>query len=113
MAGDTVELQSGWSEIKSPPREPLLELPALASSLIGARYLPSLDEWWKVSWEHTPGVKWNDQGTNFDDLTMDNFWNALSRSKDGGQTWSEKERMNVPFPSGRAYQPVPGKAGAV
>jgi len=21
--------------------------------------------------------------------------------------------MNVPFPSGRAYQPIPGKAGAV
>jgi len=92
VAGDTVELQSGWSEIKSPPREPLPELPALASSLIGARYLPSLDEWWKVSCEHTPGVEWRDTGTNFDKLTMENFWSALSRSKDRAGRGRRKKR---------------------
>ena len=36
-------------------------------------------------------------------------WNQIPYQS---KTWS-KERMNVPFPSGRAYQPIPGKAGGV
>lgn len=113
VEGQAATLQAPWSAVEEPSRESLPDLPELTLSLTGARYLPSLDEWWKTSTEHDPDVAWVDTGKNFDELNYNNFWPALSRSKDGGKTWSEKERMNVPFPSGRAYQPIPGKAGGI
>jgi hypothetical protein len=76
-------------------------------------YLKSLDEVWLVTWENRPGVEWHDRGTNFDELTMENFWDSLRRSRDGGRTWSKPEPLNVPFPAGKAYAPIKGKAGSV
>lgn len=79
----------------------------------GTAHLPALGQRWMVRWEHDPQVQWQDRGTNYDDLTMANFWVMRSRSTDDGKTWSAKEKMNLPFPTGRAYQPIKGKAGAV
>jgi hypothetical protein len=74
-------------------------------------YLPSRRELWHITMQHNPDVTWVDQGRNFDELNMDNFWNVISRSGDGGKTWSESERLDVPFPVGKAYAPIKGKAG--
>ncbi|MCK5733870.1 MAG: exo-alpha-sialidase [Candidatus Latescibacteria bacterium] len=76
-------------------------------------YVRSLDQFWSIHTEHNPAVTWVDTGRNFDELNRDNFWNVLSRSMDGGKTWSEIERMNVPFPAGQAYASIRGKAGSV
>ncbi|MFH1008249.1 MAG: sialidase family protein [Candidatus Latescibacterota bacterium] len=76
-------------------------------------YLKSLDQLWAIRMEQNPAVTWVDTGKNFDEINSDNFWNALSRSTDGGKTWSDYERMQVPFPAGEAYASVRGKAGSV
>ena len=113
VEGRPVELKTPWKLVPNPaPTADLIESLNLLPSP-GRSYLPSLGEWWEVSWEHNPDVVRTDKSTNFDELTMENFWTALSRSKDGGETWSAKEKMNVPFPSGRAYQPIALKAGAL
>ena len=79
----------------------------------GGDELPSLGERWKLQWDKDPDVEWQDQGTNYDDLTMENFQLSLSRSADGGKIWSAKERLDVPFPRGRACRPIKGTSGAV
>src|SRR5262249_28384682 len=76
-------------------------------------YLKSRRELWSISWEHRPSVIWRDRATNFDELNTNNFWSALSRSRDLGRTWSEPAKLNLPFPAGRAYAPIKGRAGAV
>ncbi len=76
-------------------------------------FLPTTGELWSIRGEHDSDVVWHDRGTNFDELTMDNFWTVLSRSADGGQTWGPPERLALQFPPGRAYAPIKGKAGAV
>ena len=104
-------MKTPWSRVEHPTAA--IEVPQDLPPLDGSVYLPSLNETWKLSWEHTPGVIWVDDGTNFDDLTFENFWNGVSRSTDGGKSWSSSERLNLPFPSGWAYQPIKGKAGAI
>jgi Neuraminidase (sialidase) len=109
VQGRPVELNPAWSVVPDPPQGATpKDLPRL-----DCHHLPSLGEHWKLNTEHNPDVTWVDRGTNYDELTKENFWIGLSRSKDGGKTWSEKERLNLPFPSGRAYQPIKGKAGGV
>ena len=110
VQGRPVQPKSPWNLVPDVPRtgEPPPNMPQSVS-----RYLPSIDEYWMFHWEHKPGIEWHDDGTNFDELNMGNFWNALSRSTDGGKTWSEKKPINVPFPEGRAYAPIKGKAGSV
>ena len=58
-------------------------------------------------------MTWVDGGTNYDELNSDNFWSVYSISKDRGRTWSDKQRLAIPFPQELAYQRIPGKAGSV
>ena len=74
-------------------------------------YIRSLDELWEVSPEQNPEVEWS--GKDLDQQVPDNWWSEFSRSEDCGETWARKERLNVPFPAGRAYAPRRGKAGSV
>jgi len=76
-------------------------------------YLGFAQELWHISAAHNPDVVWVDRGTNFDELNTDNFWNVISRSKDEGKSWSQSQRIDVPFPAGKAYAPIKGKAGSV
>lgn len=74
-------------------------------------YLPSLDELWWYDWQHPAEIVWEDKGTDSDNQKTAKFSIGLSRSKDGGRTWSEIERMKMPFPSGQLYQPLPDNGG--
>ena len=76
-------------------------------------YIKGHDEMWAIQWEHKPDVIWEDRGTNFDELNMDNFWTTATVSKDRGKTWSDKYHLDIPFPQGTAYQSIPGKAGSM
>ena len=76
-------------------------------------YVKQRDELWASRFEHKPEVVWVDRGQNFDELNMDNFWSVVAVSKDRGKTWSENRMMDIPYPPGVVYQPIPGKAGSV
>lgn len=98
-----------WTVIEQKAHE--IDIPSTIPLLDERVYLASIDETWKLTWEHDPDVIWRDGVANFDDLTMEHFWIGVMRSKDGGQTWSGPDRLNIPFPAGHAYQPIKGKGG--
>ena len=72
----------------------------------GGRYMPSRKELWWFDGGHMPQVVANDDGTH-------DFSFEFARSKDAGRTWSPNETLRVPFPAGRAYSPLMGKASAI
>ena len=111
VEGQPLDADAGFQLMPEPERA--AHLTHHFPPLDGSVNLPSIGERWKLSWEHNPDVRWNDHSTNYDDLNMQNFWIGLSRSTDDGKTWSTKEKLDLPFPQGRAYQPVKGKSGAV
>ena len=115
VEGQPVELKIPWKLVPKPaPAADLIQSLNLLPSR-GTVYLPSTEEWWKYRWGMTesPNVRWTDNGTNYDDLTIGNFPILVSRSKDGGKTWSAEEKANLPFPEGQVYKPIKGKAAAV
>ena len=111
VQGEPIELDPPFQLMPEPKRAPHLAHHFLPFD--GTVDLPGRGERWMVRWEHDPDAQWHDKGTNYDDLTMEKFWVTRSRSTDGGKTWSAKEKLNLPYPTGRAYQPIKGKAGGV
>ncbi|MCH8046369.1 MAG: exo-alpha-sialidase [Planctomycetes bacterium] len=77
------------------------------------RYVKSMGEMWFLKTHVREGIVFKDNATNFDEYSRHNMWHTLSRSKDGGRTWSKEERLKIPFPQGQAYAAVPGKAGSI
>jgi hypothetical protein len=76
-------------------------------------YLKNRKQFWAIDMDHRPEVVFHDLGTNYDELNMDNFWFTFTRSHDRGKSWSEPQRADMPFPKGKAYAPIKGRAGSM
>ncbi len=76
-------------------------------------YVKSLGKMWSLESHVRKGIVFRDNGKNFDEYNRRYMWHTLSRSNDGGRTWSKKETLKIPFPSGRAYAAIKGKAGSI